>query len=45
MNPDVALPRRPVLDTTMAYREAGQAGMPVALFLLGKLIPFERRLI
>ena len=33
--PDVVLPRRPVLDTTMAYREAGLHGAPVALFLHG----------
>ena len=30
---DVVLPRRTVLDTTMAYREAGLVGGPVALFL------------
>lgn len=35
MTQDVALPRRMVLDTTMAYREAGIAGNPVALFLHG----------
>jgi haloalkane dehalogenase len=33
--PDVVLPRRRVLDTTMAYREAGLHGAPVALFLHG----------
>lgn len=32
---DVVLPRRTVLDTTMAYREAGLVGGPVALFLHG----------
>ncbi|MCB8819940.1 haloalkane dehalogenase [Microvirga rosea] len=35
MIPDVTLPRRAVLDTTMAYREAGLVGAPVALFLHG----------
>jgi haloalkane dehalogenase len=35
MIPDVELPRLPVLDTTMAYREAGQEGAPIALFLHG----------
>ncbi len=35
MKPDVTLPRRTVLDTTMAYREAGLVGAPVALFLHG----------
>jgi haloalkane dehalogenase len=30
-----ALPRRAVLDSTMAYREAGRPGAPVALFLHG----------
>ncbi|QFU14969.1 haloalkane dehalogenase [Microvirga thermotolerans] len=33
--PDIALPRRPVLDSHMAYREAGRPGAPVALFLHG----------
>lgn len=32
---DVTLPVLPVLDSTMAYRTAGQAGAPVALFLHG----------
>ena len=32
---DIVLPRRSVLDTTMAYREAGLHGAPVALFLHG----------
>lgn len=32
---DVALPRLNVLDSTMAYREAGDPGAPVALFLHG----------
>lgn len=35
MSPDGALPRRPVLDTVMAWREAGDIGAPVALFLHG----------
>lgn len=37
MNPagDLALPHRHVLDSTMAYREAGRPGAPVALFLHG----------
>ena len=34
-NPDVTLPRRAVLDSTMAYREAGRPGAPAALFLHG----------
>ena len=33
--PDISLPRRRVLDSTMAYREAGLLGAPVALFLHG----------
>jgi len=33
--PDIALPRRHVLDSTMAYREAGLVGAPIALFLHG----------
>ena len=32
---DVALPKVNVLGTTMAYREAGNAEAPVALFLHG----------
>ena len=32
---DVALPQPDVLDSSMAYREAGSAGQPVALFLHG----------
>lgn len=32
---DARLPQLAVLDSTMAYREAGQAGLPVALFLHG----------
>ncbi|MBB3657744.1 haloalkane dehalogenase [Rhizobium sp. BK650] len=32
---DVSLPRVPVLDSEMAYREAGRADGPVALFLHG----------
>lgn len=35
MTTDVILPRHAVLGSTMAYREAGQAGQPVALFLHG----------
>src|SRR5262245_11232847 len=34
-NPDIHLPRRAVLDSMMAYREAGRSGAPVALFLHG----------
>ena len=34
-NPDVTLPRRAVLDSTMAYRAAGRPDAPVALFLHG----------
>lgn len=32
---DISLPRRRVLDSTMAYRESGVVGTPVALFLHG----------
>jgi haloalkane dehalogenase len=32
---DFTLPQRPVLDSTMAYREMGRPGAPVALFLHG----------
>lgn len=35
MNPDIRLPKLPVLDSEMAYREAGRADAPVALFLHG----------
>ena len=35
MKPDVSLPLRPVLDSEMAYREAGRTDAPVALFLHG----------
>jgi haloalkane dehalogenase len=35
MNPDISLPKLPVLDSEMAYREAGSTGDPVALFLHG----------
>jgi haloalkane dehalogenase len=35
MNPDIALPQIAVHGSTMAYREARRAGMPVALFLHG----------
>lgn len=35
MNKDVTLPRLSVLDSTIAYREAGSAEAPVALFLHG----------
>jgi haloalkane dehalogenase len=34
-SPDVTLPQRPILDSTMAYREAGSRDLPVALFLHG----------
>src|SRR5438309_8002560 len=33
--PDIALPQLNVLDSSMAYREAGSPGDPVALFLHG----------
>jgi haloalkane dehalogenase len=32
---DISLPRRRVLDSTMAYRESGVVGAPIALFLHG----------
>jgi haloalkane dehalogenase len=35
MNPDINLPKLSVLDSEMAYREAGRADAPVALFLHG----------
>jgi len=35
MKPDVSLPKRPVLDTVMAFREAGTIGTPTVLFLHG----------
>jgi haloalkane dehalogenase len=35
MTADVTLPQRPVLNSTMAYREAGEPGQPAALFLHG----------
>jgi haloalkane dehalogenase len=35
MNPDIILPKLSVLDSEMAYREAGRKGAPVALFLHG----------
>jgi haloalkane dehalogenase len=35
MNPDINLPKLTVLDSEMAYREAGRAGAPVALLLHG----------
>ena len=35
MNPDIALPRLPVLASTMAYREIDRSGAPAALFLHG----------
>ena len=34
-NPDIMLPQRPVLESTMAWREAGRADAPVALLLHG----------
>jgi haloalkane dehalogenase len=35
MNPDISLPKLSVLDSEMAYREAGANQAPVALFLHG----------
>lgn len=35
MRPDISLPRVPVLDSEMAYREAGRTDGPVALLLHG----------
>src|SRR5215471_9101534 len=35
MNPDITLPKLSVLDSEMAYREAGRRDAPVALFLHG----------
>jgi haloalkane dehalogenase len=35
MNPDINLPKLSVLDSEMAYREAGRTEAPVALFLHG----------
>jgi haloalkane dehalogenase len=35
MNPDITLPKLSVLDSEMAYREAGRTDAPVALFLHG----------
>lgn len=35
MNPDISLPKLSVLDSEMAYREAGGTDAPVALFLHG----------
>lgn len=35
MNPDITLPKTSVLDSEMAYREAGRTDAPVALFLHG----------
>ena len=35
MNPDINLPKLSVLDSEMAYREAGRADAPVALLLHG----------
>jgi haloalkane dehalogenase len=35
MNPDITLPQHSVLGSTMAFREAGRPGGPVALFLHG----------
>ncbi|GAA0707375.1 haloalkane dehalogenase [Dokdonella soli] len=32
---DITLPQRPVLDSTMAYREASRSGAPTVLFLHG----------
>jgi haloalkane dehalogenase len=38
MTPDVSLPKLAILDSEMAYREAGRAEAPVALFLHGNPI-------
>lgn len=35
MIPDITLPKLSVLDSEMAYREAGRTGAPIALFLHG----------
>ncbi len=35
MKPDISLPRLPVLESEIAYREAGRTDAPVALFLHG----------
>jgi len=35
IRPDISLPKHPVLDSEMAYREAGRTDAPVALFLHG----------
>ena len=35
LHSDVTLPQRAVLDSSMAYREAGNPGGPVALFMHG----------
>jgi haloalkane dehalogenase len=35
MNPDIKLPKLSVLDSEMAYREAGSRDAPIALFLHG----------
>ena len=35
MNPDINLPKLSVLDSQMAYREAGRTDAPIALFLHG----------
>ena len=35
MNPDINLPKLSVLESEMAYREAGRTETPVALFLHG----------
>lgn len=35
MRLDITLPKRPVLDTVMAFREAGEIGTPTVLFLHG----------
>lgn len=52
MSADIALPQHQVLNSTMAYREAGRHGAAVALFLHGNptssyiwrnIIPLERR--
>jgi haloalkane dehalogenase len=35
MNPDIGLPKLSILDSEMAYREAGRTDAPVALFVHG----------
>jgi haloalkane dehalogenase len=35
MIPDISLPKEPIFGSEMAYREAGNRGAPMALFLHG----------